>query len=107
MGIKVTRGDTPTYNVKLADASGEPYELQEGDALTFTVKASTKVSDPVLVQKVMTSETGPSFRLTEQDTALDYGTYRYDVELRTAAGDVLTVVKPDKLEITAEVTTHD
>ena len=55
----------------------------------------------------MTCETGAAFRLTEQDTALDYGTYRYDVELRTAAGDVLTVVKPDKLEITPEVTTHD
>lgn len=104
--ISITRGDTPTFNVSLTDAEGEAYELQSGDVLTFTVKASTKVSDPVLIQKEMNSATGASFRLTEDDTALDYGTYRYDVELRTAGGDVMTVVKPDKLEITAEVTTH-
>lgn len=104
--ISITRGDTPSFNIALTDAEGFAYKLQDGDVLTFTVKASTKVTEPVLIQKQMTAETGASFRLDESDTSLAYGTYRYDVELRTATGDVLTVVKPDKLEITAEVTTH-
>lgn len=106
MPISFTRGDTPTFTVGVTDANGEPYELQEGDRLTFTVKASTKVADPVLIQKVMTAETGPTFRLSAEDSSLPYGSYRYDVELSTAGGDVFTVVKPDKLTVTEEVTTH-
>lgn len=107
MAISITRGDTPSFTVNVTDAAGAAYVLQEGDMLTFTVKKSTKVTDPVLVQKVMGAETGPTFQLTSEDTSLAYGKYYYDVELRTAGGGTYTVVKPDKLTITEEVTTHD
>lgn len=107
MAISITRGDTPSFTVSIADAAGEPYELQGGDSLTFTVKRSTKPQDPVIIQRVMDAETGPSFQLTSEETSLEYGTYRYDVELQTAGGGTYTVVKPDKLTITEEVTTHD
>ena len=107
MSISITRGDTPSFTVSVADAAGAPYELKDGDRLTFTVKRSTKPADPVIVQRVMDSHTGPSFQLTAEETSLEYGTYRYDVELQTAGGGTYTVVKPDKLTITEEVTTHD
>ena len=107
MSISITRGDTPSFTVSVTDAAGAPYELQDGDRLTFTVKRSTKPQDPVIIQRVMDAETGPSFQLTSEETSLDYGTYRYDVELQTAGGGTYTVVKPDKLTITEEVTTHD
>lgn len=107
MAISITRGDTPSFTVSVTDAAGEPYELQVGDRLTFTVKRSTKPQDQVIIQRVMDAETGPSFQLTSEETSLDYGTYRYDVELQTAGGGTYTVVKPDKLTITEEVTTHD
>lgn len=107
MAISITRGDTPSFTVSVTDASGAPYELKDGDRLTFTVKRSTKPQDPVIIQRVMDAETGPSFQLTSEETSLDYGTYRYDVELQTAGGGTYTVVKPDKLTITEEVTTHD
>ena len=107
MAISITRGDTPSFTVSVADASGAPYELKDGDRLTFTVQRSTKPADPVIIQRVMDAETGPSFQLTSEETSLDYGTYRYDVELQTAGGGTYTVVKPDKLTITEEVTTHD
>lgn len=107
MELSVTRGDTPTMRVNLVQgADGSEYSLGPGDELTFTVKKSTKVDSPVLVQKVMTEATGPLFRLDEDDTSLDYGSYVYDVQLRTAHGDVYTVMKPDRLAITAEVTTR-
>ena len=107
MELSVTRGDTPTMRVTvLQGADGTEYSLANGDELTFTVKKSTRVDSPVLVQKVMTASTGPVFRLTEDDTSLDYGAYVYDVQLRTAGGDVYTVMKPDRLAITAEVTTR-
>ena len=107
MAISITRGDTPSFTVSVTDAAGAPYELQDGDRLTFTVKRCTKPQDPVIIQRVMDAETGPSFQLTSEETSLDYGTYRYDVELQTAGGGTYTVVKPDKLTITEEVTTHD
>ena len=107
MAISITRGDTPSFTVSVTDAAGAPYELQDGDRLTFTVKRYTKPQDPVIIQRVMDAETGPSFQLTSEETSLDYGTYRYDVELQTAGGGTYTVVKPDKLTITEEVTTHD
>ena len=107
MSISITRGDTPSFTVSVTDAAGAPYELKDGDRLTFTVKKSTKPSDPAVMQRVMDSHTGPSFQLTAEETSIEYGTYRYDVELQTAGGGTYTVVKPDKLTITEEVTTHD
>lgn len=106
MGIKVTRGDTLALAVDLAAEDGSSYELQPGDTLTLTVKKSTGLDEPVLVQKRMTSETGAVTRLGEEDTSLAYGAYAYDVELRTAGGDVCTVVGPDWLVIGEEVTTN-
>lgn len=105
MALSITRGDTMSLDIEITGVNGEPYELREGDTLTFTVKKTTKVGDRRLVRKVMTAETGCKLRLGEEDTSLDYGDYRYDVELRTADGDVCTVVKPDRLTITEEVTT--
>lgn len=106
MAISITRGDTPSFSIEILDTAGRPYELQEGDKLTFSVKRSVKVTDPILLQKVMDSSTGPHFHLTQSDTSLAYGSYVYDVELATADGYVCTVVKPDSLTVTAEVTTH-
>ena len=106
MGISITRGDTPSFSIEILDTAGRPYELQEGDTLTFSVKRSTKVTDPILLQKTMDASTGPRFHLTQMDTSLAYGSYVYDVELSTADGDVCTVIKPDSLTVTAEVTTH-
>ena len=86
--------------------NGSAYELQDGDTLTFTVKKTARPGEPVMVQKVMDAETGTTFRLEESETTVPCGTYVYDVELRTVAGSVCTVVKPDKLRIAPEVTTH-
>lgn len=104
--IEVTRGDTPSLHVNLRNPDGSAYELQDGDALTFTVKKAARPGEPVMVQKVMDVYTGTTFRLEEAETTVPCGTYVYDVELRTAGGSVCTVVKPDKLRITQEVTTH-
>lgn len=104
--IEVTRGDTPSLHVTLRNVDGSAYELQDGDTLTFTMKKTARPCEPVMVQKVMDAETGTTFRLEETETTVPCGTYVYDVELRTAGGSVCTVVKPDKVRITQEVTTH-
>lgn len=104
--VEVTRGDTPSLHVTLRNADGSAYELQDGDTLTFTVKKTAKLTEPAIIQKAMDADTGTTFRLEEAETTVPCGTYVYDVELRTAGGSVCTVVKPDKLRITQEVTTH-
>ena len=45
MAISITRGDTRSFTVSVTDAAGAPYELKDGDRLTFTVKRSTKPAD--------------------------------------------------------------
>lgn len=104
--LSVTRGDTLPVEIAVTDMSGEPVELAGGDVMRLTVKASTALDSPVLVQKEMTAETGCACELTCEDTSLPYGTYRYDVELETEDGRRFTVVPASKLKVTGEVTTH-
>lgn len=104
--MSITRGDTLPVEVTVRDLSGKVYELKGGDVMRLTVKRSTALEDPVLVQKVMDASTGGRCELTCEDTSLPYGTYRYDVELETEDGKRFTVVPASKLKVKGEVTTH-
>ncbi len=101
--IKLTRGDTARLNVSIKNATlDEDYEIAADDVLTLTVKKTVNDSE-ALVQKTLTGSA--AFKLDPVDTAnLDYGKYKYDVQLTTAAGDVYTVIEPTNFEITSEVT---
>lgn len=97
--ISVTRGDTLRLHVDLVQDDGTEYELQDGDELTWTVRRSAR-SQTVLIQKH-----GQDVVVEPSDTApLDFGRYRYDVQLTTASGDVCTVVKPADFIVAEEVT---
>lgn len=104
--LSCVRGDTFPIHITILSEDGE-YELQEGDKLYFSVKKSTKVTDPILIQKEMTVSTGPQCILLPEETSLPYGNYRYDVELIQADGVVQTIIKPSVIAITEEVTTHE
>lgn len=98
--IQITRGDTGIFSVSLTDEEGEPYDLQEGDTLRFTVRKSPTSGD-IFIQK----SDGPEVILSPEDTAkLSYGKYVYDIELTKADGTVDTVVPPATFEILPEVT---
>lgn len=101
--IRLTRGDTARLTVSVQnDSSGEAYTLEDGDTLTLTVKKSTKEAT-ALIQKTLTGET--SFYLTPEDTnGLSYGSYKYDVQLTLANGEVYTIIEPTGFEILQEVT---
>lgn len=103
--LSVTRGDTLPIVINITN-NYEPYELEEGDILTFTVKETTNLNDAVLIQKTMDATTGPYCELTPQDTNIPYGKYKYDVELAQANGRVFTIIKPSQFTVTEEVTTH-
>lgn len=99
--IRITRGDSASFNVVLKTDEGEAYMLPDGSIVTFTVKRDTG-QPKYLIQKTNTDST--SFTISPEDTsALKYGEYVYDVQL-TVGGDVSTVVVPTPFIVTEEVT---
>lgn len=94
--ILLTRGDTAYINVVTDD-----YTPQDGDQIKLTVKRSTADKD-TLIQKTVSDGV---VKIEPKDTeALDYGTYVYDCQLTTAAGDVYTFIPPTDFVLQEEVT---
>ena len=101
--IKLTRGDTARLTVPITnETTNAEYVMGENDTLTMTVKKNITDTEPAL-QKVLVGLN--TFHIKPSDTAgLDFGKYKYDVELTTADGDVYTVIEPSTFEILKEVT---
>lgn len=105
--ISLTRGDTCYFSLSLVrdEESGEEYEIKTTDTVVFSVRETDDdVSNPTyLVQKVV--QGSGDIKLTPEDTkGLSYGTFKYDVQLTTADGDVYTVIGPKKFKMLKEVT---
>lgn len=97
--ITLTRGDYASFAIEMKDASGEPYELQTGDTVYFTVKRSTK-DEEILIQKE-----GLEIEILPEDTeGLSYGTYRYDCQFTPSNGKIDTFIGPSDFVISDEVT---
>ena len=100
--IGLTRGDTARLTVTITNEAQEAYSIQEGDTLTLSVKKAVTDKEYALQKTITGSNT---FYLEPQDTAgLDFGKYKYDVQLTTVYGDVYTVIAPTVFEILQEVT---
>lgn len=104
--IQLTRGDTARFRVHITceDSNKDviPYEIADTDTLTLSVKKNVKDFKP-LFQKVITGS--DKFHIKPEDTAnLDFGKYRYDVQLNKSNSDVHTVVPTSVFEILQEVT---
>lgn len=98
--IHLTRGDTAYFEIAIKDSNNQTYTVQDGDVITFTVKKSTYDKDSILKKTALDSVV----KFEPADTsALPYATYYYDVELKTANGDVFTVIPPAKFILSEEV----
>lgn len=70
--IKMIRGDTARFEIEILNQNEEPYSLQEGDKLVFTVKKNVSTRC-IALQKQITGET---FTITHDDTKnMAYGDY--------------------------------
>lgn len=97
--IKITRGDSAEFDISISDASGQPYELQEGDTVEFTVKEN------VYSNKALIHKTGTQVIITPEDTKnLSYKRYVYDIQVTLADGTVDTIIPPSTFEVLSEVT---
>lgn len=100
--INLTRGDTARIDVDITNTvNSEQYEIKADDTLTLTVRSA--IDAPVSFQKTVTGS--KTLRIAPEDTAnLIVGRYVYDVEIRTASGDVYTVIPVSEFNILPEVT---
>lgn len=99
--IKITRSDTAVLEIELTDQNDNTYTMSNTDKLKFTVKGSVKDTDPL----IQITATGSNvINITSSHTKnLNFGIYKYDVELNTSDGKVYTVIPCNNFEICAEV----
>lgn len=101
--IYLTRGDTAYLSIDIKNTVlNEEYVMKENDVITMSVKKDIR-DDNYSFQKVIRGKN--IIKITPEDTEnLEYGTYRYDIQLNTEDGDVFTVIGPSKFKILQEVT---
>ena len=91
MNISMARGYPVDIPVQVRRASGADYTMIPGDTLMFTVK-NAPGAQTTLIQKVVSE---PVIPLVPADTtALNYGTYFYDLVLIGGAGWTETILGP-------------
>lgn len=108
--IRITRGDCASFTVDILqdmdDGSSVPYEMAPEDTLLFTAKRCLADTVPALQLR---TEGTPEFRLRPEHTRHLLGRYLYDIELRTAGGNIYTVLgageyPTPEMEVLPEVT---
>ena len=104
--ITLTRGDTLTLTVELfQESDGEwiPYVPEQGDSIRFAVSQGYKGQTSYELKLSKDIDNGTlTFTCSSAETALDYDTYNYDVEITHDDGTVDTFISA-KLIITGEV----
>lgn len=103
--LTVTRGDNAYFTINFSKA------LAEGDTITFTVKKNS-TDTTFLFQKTLdngiTSEIGSktaTLKILPADTSsLEFGKYKYDVQVNRVDTGVATVITPNYFIIGEEVT---
>lgn len=107
MDIEFTRGDTQILKFKLKNSLGQAVELTNSDNLYFTVKKNARSTTKLIQKKYPTDITYSdgyfSFYISSSDTGnLDYGTYEYDIELKS--GDYVKTLGSGTITLTEEIT---
>lgn len=114
MKLSILRGDNYTLNLTVKTSTGALQDLT-GYKAFFTVVAAldeatvSVVDSTALISKTIASIPAPttgviSFALTSTDTNVATGVYFYDVQIEDAGGVVTTILPPDQITITPDVT---
>lgn len=89
--INLTRGDDASLSVSLVTDSGDDYQMNENEFLTFGVRTTTENDSPVILQ--IESEHGSNLiNFTHAATSeIDVGFYSAEIQLTTRDGKIVTV----------------
>lgn len=107
MDLEFTRGDTQFLKFQLKDKLGNAISPSIDDVIYFTVKQNRN-SSKVLIQKKYSDDMEYQdgyfiFILKPEDTSsLAYGTYQYDIELKS--GDYVKTLGFGSITLTDEIT---
>ena len=102
--IHLTRGDTARFSLGriVNTVTKTNYTPTAEDTVTMTIK-KTALHEAPCVQIIVPG--GEVLHIKPDDTkALAFGKYIYDVQLKTADGDVYTIIPPTPFELLKEVT---
>ena len=95
--IKLTRGDSATLAVSL-----QGYDMQEGDTLTLSCKVDPSKTAYLFQLQADADNTFTFLPSTTEE--LDFGAYRYDIQLTTANDEVYTVIPVSSFTVMEEIT---
>lgn len=99
--ISLTRGDTLKVTVKIMQGE-EEYIPAAGDTIRFALKKSIKDAEPLILKLIPVGTR--LLTLDPEDTkSLEFGKYKYDIELTKENGDVDTFIGPETFVLTEEV----
>ena len=108
--IKMTRGDTLRVVVTMYQRDGTEYQPQQDDVIKFYLKRALMThgnkqfvdQDPIITKTIQNSDL--ILELEPADTKnLDFGNYKYDVEITFGDGTVDTFISDASLILTPEV----
>ena len=91
--ITLTRGDTMVLKIDLTDAEGDKYIPGAGDTIRFAMKKNYEDETPVVTQDAVID--GEDIIITVPSNAtkpLEFGGYKYDIQLTTGSGVVDTFI---------------
>ncbi len=110
--IKIIRGNTQTVNLTVLDASSVP-AVRDSDTIYFTAKpnydeddtdANAVIRKTMSAEDVLNTESGVvSFKLTANEANIAPGKYVYDIVLKQADTDRVTLLE-GKLKVNPAVT---
>ena len=99
--ISLTRGDTLRVQLHLTK-NDEEYIPVAGDSIRFALKKKVTDSEPLIIKAIPIDTL--ILEVEPNDTKpLAFGSYRYDIQITTADGDVDTFIGPANFTLTEEV----
>lgn len=99
--ISIVRGDTGVFKIAVTDSEGEAVTLEDDDVLTFSVRQTPEDEEMLLTKDF----DGDTLRIESADTeGMEFGKYKYDVQLKRANGYVDTIIQPHTFKVLEEIT---
>lgn len=111
--ITMTRGDSAHIEIQMEYEGGMLYEALRGDVIRFTVKKNYGDTAPLIVidiepyvpdgEEMELVESVELHILPSHTRDLEYGSYRFDIQLLRVNGDIDTFIDKGTLILTEEV----
>lgn len=111
--ITMTRGDSAHIEIQIEYEGGIPFEAVYGDFIRFTVRKNYNDANPLfIIDMIPYVPSDQEYVLVESvelnirpahTRDLDYGSYKFDIQLIRLNGDIDTFIDKGTLILTEEV----